>query len=395
MAETTFIFCTLLVALAGTLYTIRQTRAHFAFLCVSLVLEAGARPEGKLLFGFGLLVLLLVHWPVLRKYWPRLAILVAIAITTHLLTKTSQAGLLLYTSVVRITPSELSVAPGFSAYIAPLQADLQQRWNERPSFPRVRDRRVVSDTVARYLKETQHPDEKKGRIGLHGFCMKLAMETCLRNLPYLPALTYHKFRLVATDAPSGNLDNLWLFENQQSAFLGSPKLNFRLSKGLTGSQISNAQEYKDFLVRHYGEVPWLNMLHARWLAAENALRLPDQTFKTADWPYTYTYPGIPLYFLFGGIGLLAVCFRRGVIQPFHLAWCITMLGFFFVIMLTANVRPRFRFVFEPLWVVYIALLLDTVWTAFSARFVSGTTGSSEAPSRLLDTAAVTADSESR
>jgi hypothetical protein len=30
-------------------------------------------------------------------------------------------------------------------------------------------------------------------------------------------------------------------------------------------------------------------------------------------------------------------------------------------MLTANVRPRFRIVFEPFWFLYLALLADVAW----------------------------------
>ena len=73
------------------------------FLCAALFLEAGARPEGKLLFCFGLLLVLLVHRRELRTawYWP--AIMLAVAFGTHSMTKTSQAGLLLYTSVARLT----------------------------------------------------------------------------------------------------------------------------------------------------------------------------------------------------------------------------------------------------------------------------------------------------
>ena len=94
----------------------------------------------------------------------------------------------------------------------------------------------------------------------------------------------------------------------------------------------------------------------------NTLRLPDQKFHVP--PYLYDYPGIPLYFLLAAVGLVAVALRRGVLQPFHVAWAITMFCFFFVIMLTANVRPRFRFVFEPFWFIYIGLLLESIALLF-------------------------------
>ena len=42
------------------------------------------------------------------------------------------------------------------------------------------------------------------------------------------------------------------------------------------------------------------------------------------------------------------------------------MSFFFVIILTANVRPRFRFVFEPFWFLYLALLADSAWLGVKA-----------------------------
>jgi len=80
MAETTFLCCTVLVALAGTLYTQRQTWWRFALLNLALVLVAGARPEGKLLFGFGLLLVALAHGRDWRAGGVRVAILAAVAL---------------------------------------------------------------------------------------------------------------------------------------------------------------------------------------------------------------------------------------------------------------------------------------------------------------------------
>jgi uncharacterized membrane protein YjjP (DUF1212 family) len=77
--------------------------------------------------------------------------------------------------------------------------------------------------------------------------------------------------------------------------------------------------------------------------------------------------GLPFYFLLAAAGLVAVVLRRGTLQPFHIAWGLGLIGFFFVVVLTANVRPRFRFVFEPFWFVYLALLLETLWLLLAKR----------------------------
>lgn len=362
MAETTFVVCTLFVALAGTLYVYSPSWRRFALLATSLVLESGARPEGKLLFGFGFFLLLLVHWSELRANWRRPAILAAVALLTHIATRTSQAGLLLYTSVARLTPVELSCAPGFDPYIAPIRADLQKRWDERPQFPRVRDRKAIAEAVERYLKEDASHGKVRKQSDVNKFCLKLAKETCLRNLPNLPALALTKFRLVATESPAGVFDNAMLFDKQREAFLDNLERTTRLSEGMIGKRLNSAEEINDFVDHGYGEVPWFNRLSDTWLSVVNAWRLQDISYPNEAFPaFPYVYYGLPWYFIVAAIGAIAVMFRRGAIGRFHIAWSLTLLGFIFTIMITANVRPRFRFVFEPFWFIYIALLVDTGW----------------------------------
>ena len=369
MAETIFIFTTLLVALAGTLYALEQSRARFAFLLSALVLEAGARPEGKLLFGFGIFLVLLLHWRAWREMWPRFAAIVVLAVVTALLTKTVQTGLLLYTSVARLTPAELQCAPGFEPYIAPIRADLQRRWEERPQFPRVRDRRAISEAVEKYLDD--HPERRSStkRRSVDAFCLKLAKETCLRNFGYLPVHVYHKFRAVSNEAPSSLFDNPALFDKQREAFLDSRERVFALSRGLTGEPLQTEVELRRFIETHYGEVPWFNAWTARWLKIVNAWRFPDLRFPNPEYPSVPLFHyGVPIYFLLAAFGSIAVAFRRGTLQPFHFAWSLTLLAFFYTIILTGNVRPRFRFVFEPLWFLYIALLAECLWLTLALPF---------------------------
>ena len=368
MAESVFVFTTLLVALAGTLYTIDCTRGRFVFLLASLVLEAGARPEGKLLFGFGLFLVALLHARTWRVDWPRFAILLVVALVTVRLTKTVQTGLLLYTSVVRLTPVDLKCAPGFDPYIAPLRADLQQRWEEKPSFPRVRDRRAVAAAVERYLDD-QAANGKAAKRSVDAFCLKLAKETCLRNFGYLPVHVYHKFRIVSNEAPSLFFDNAALFDKQREAYVDSLERNLRLSRGLTGRELKDEAELQRFIDTHYCEVPWFNAWQRRWLAAVNHFRFPDRRVPNPDWPTVpLYYNGVPFYFVIAALGLFAVMLRRGALQPFHVAWGLTLLAFFYTIMLTANVRPRFRFVFEPFWFLYIALLVECASLTLTAPF---------------------------
>ncbi len=361
MAETIFVFCTALLALAGTLYAMEQTRGHFIFLCVALVLEAGARPEGKLLFGFGLFLLFLIHFRELRKWWPRIAIMAVLAFLTHLGTKTAQGGLLLYTSVVRFTPKDLKIAPGFEPYVAPLREDLQKRWDEYPQFPGVPDRKALAAAVKEYMLANGMKAGTHSKV--NEYCSKLAAETCLRNLPELPILVYHKFRYTATQPSGSFFDESELFKRQRAAFTESDGLGARLSRGLTGKRMETEAELNAFIDQNYGNVSWFNDWTTKWSDAVNHFRLKDRIYK-----YWIRYPGIPYYFLLATLGLIAITLRPGRQQPFHIAWSLALLGFFFVIMLAANVRPRFRFVFEPFWFIYALLLLDLVWSGIASLF---------------------------
>lgn len=365
MAETAFVFCTVLVACAGTLYVLDPSRWRCALLIGALFLEAGARPEGKLLFLFGFLLVALVHWRTPRIALRRLALLAAVGLVAVVVTRTSQAGLLLYTSVVKLTPAELRCAPGFEPYIAPIRDDLQQRWAAKPNFPSVRDRRTVAAAVERYLKDNPDLATVKKHRDVNAFCFKLAVETCWRNLPALPAHLVHKFRFVATESPAARLDHAALFEKQRKAYLEKTPLVMRLSRGLSGRPIASETELQQFIDSHYHEVPWFNALSDRWLATVNALRFPDEKF--ADHPrLAFVYPGVPLYFALAALGLFAAALRPGALQPFHVVWGLALVGFFIVIILTANVRPRFRFVFEPFWFIYLALLAESAWLGVKA-----------------------------
>lgn len=367
MAETIYIACTLFVAVAGTQYALRPNIARFAWLIVALFLLAGARPEGKLVFGFGLLLVFLVH----VRHWQAeksilavaLPLMALVGLASHFLNKTSQAGLLLYTSVARFTPTEFKCAPGIEPYLGPIRDDLQRRWAERPNYPAVRDRKYIAERVRDYLIEKGW-DGKPSHREVNEFCMKLASETCRRNFAKLPGHSLQKFRYVANEMPSGTFDNAFLFEKQREAWMDPIERVLPFSRKLVGRDLANAEELNRFVDTSYGEVRWFNTLAHEWLKRVNSIRLPDEIFRTKP---PYIYRGVPLYFLLGLAGLLLVMTRGGALQPLHIAWGLTLLGLFFVIMVTGNVRPRFRIVFEPFWFIYIGLLIDVIVSWFLPR----------------------------
>ena len=239
---------------------------------------------------------------------------------------------------------------------------MQTRWTEQFSFPKVRDRRAVAAAVAQYLRENPGIAKSKQHQDLNGFCLRLAMETCRRNFFALPEHAYRKFRAVAVESPAGDFDDDWLIDKQSGAFLGNVPLLAHLGQGLAGETLSNEKEIEAFMERNYRVIPWFNRLNVEWITAVNRWRFPDAQVRAVPGKSAaFTYWGVPYYFLVGAIGLVAAMLRRGELRAFHLSWGLAMIGFFYVIMLTANVRPRFRFVFEPFWFIYIALLAETAW----------------------------------
>lgn len=357
MAETAYVFTLVLVAVAGTLYGLRQSRARFAFLCVALVLLAGSRPEGKLLFGFAFLLLAMLHWRGWRVAWVRFAILLVLAAVTHLATRSGQSGLLLYTSVARMTPTELRCAPGFDPYIAPIRSELARRWQADRAFPQAADRRVVAGAVQQYLK-ARNPHAHAGHDETNEFCLKLARETCLKNVFHLPDYFYEKFRYTSREPTFAFLDRNWVFDRQKKAFHSRLTGPEGISSRITGAETTSDEAYAAFLQQHYRDIPWFNSLANTWNAAVYSIRLPDELRVTDE--RKALIRRLPALYLLGAAGLLLIMLRRGILQRFHIAWGLTLLGLFYVIILTANVRGRFRFGLEPFWYLYLALIFDSL-----------------------------------
>jgi hypothetical protein len=356
MAEALFLDCTVLVALAGTIFARLRSWGAFAFLVPVLVIEAGARPEGKLFFCFGLLLVTLVWWRSRRKLAIALGTLALVGILTHSVTKMSQAGLLLYTSVVHMTPSEMKSAPGLEPFIQPIRQEMIDRWKVHPSFPKANDRSTVAHAVGAYLESLDGRRRRNREV--NEFCSRLAAETCRRNLARLPMHAFHKFRYYAIDMTSSDFNQFWLWDKQLDAYEGDMKLVSKVSRGLFGWEMTSVEEVRAFVKTNFDptRLAWFNQLHRNWHRAITHFRLPDTRYPG------YIERGIPIYFIAGALGVLALAMRPGKLWPFHFSWAGMILGLLFVIVLTANVKARFRFVFEPFIYLYILALIDCAWS---------------------------------
>ncbi len=363
MAESLYAFCTVLLACAGTLYALNPSIQRFGFLSAALLLESGARPEGKLLFGSALLLLVLIHW----RQWPllrtRIALMLALALVSHLMTRTEQGGLLLYTSVARMTPVAPRCAPGIEPYIADLRTQLQARWEIEHRFPGANSRREVTSALKRYLAETGQKHRSVEKL-----CAQLASETCRSNWKTLPQWFTDKLRHTANEAPSGRMDEVWLIQKQGEALASDLPRIERLAPYVLGESLTEPGQIERFVSAHYTPVPWVDALMDGWNAVGNALRLPQERFFNGT--ETLIVPGVPIYFLLAALGLFLAALRPSPLRSFHIAWGLGLAGLFAVIILTANVKPRFRFVFEPFYPIYIALVLESLWLLAPRRGAS-------------------------
>jgi hypothetical protein len=219
------------------------------------------------------------------------------------------------------------------------------------------------------------------------FCQRLAIEAAL-NKPYLlPVIALNKF-LVATEyPPSGDFGNMWMREKQLESTTYKEWM-VRLMPRLAGPRLTSEPDVaamlkneraadknsdlfarvkvdvKDFVQEEY-PVQGPGNLFQRMQDAWSAL-----TLGAPIHPQQYgerTVPGIPLFFVLAGAGMIAGIARPGPLMRLHLAWVATLAFLFMVVMLTGVMNSRYRFVFEPFCLLYIFNLLDKVAGLFIRR----------------------------
>ena len=133
MGESEFLNACLFLALAGTLWARRPSRPRFAMLLAALVCTAGARPEGRLFFLFGVLLVVIVSWPRWRSMAKGIGAIALVAVLGSLLVRASTAPQLLYASLIQLTPDHSRLLPGVEPYILPLRDQVRAEFEGRPA----------------------------------------------------------------------------------------------------------------------------------------------------------------------------------------------------------------------------------------------------------------------
>lgn len=381
MSESGFVFCAVTLALAGTGFVVRPSWWTFGGVLAAMFFVAAARPEGNLLLGTGVLLPIFVYW----GRWREAALHASAAILLMLgmlsITKVSHSGLLLYSSVVHLTPDTPRTVPGLGPYIQPLRDRMRERRAQAVSHDVVRTAKRISEVLIAYAAAnprlldgvvppksrrggTSAEPDLRGGTRMSDLCRKLAVECMLAHPWQLPVLAVHKFLATIRQDSGGVFADYPFHAKQAKSLLGKPEIAAVIGPGLLGSPLETPGQAEAFVDAHYpiGPVAWFNSLEAAWLAGVNYLHLPDIPYSP-----TFVLPGLPIYYLLALLGGLAALAGPAELRPLQWAFLPVLGAMWFLVTLTAEVIPRHRFVLEPFWLLYSFNLLDAGLRLFTGR----------------------------
>jgi hypothetical protein len=324
-----------------------------------------------------------VEWRRWRQAVAKCGAAVALMLVMLSITKTSHSGLLLYASLVHLTPDNPRTTPGLGPYIQPLRDRMRARRAQEISNDVVRTAKRISAVLIDYA--TAHPhalsDLQPAQTGPRGeeadagdpaaeaeldlrtgtnmsaLCRRLAMECALAHPWQLPRLAIDKFLAPINEDSGGVFTDYPFHAKQAKSLIGKPKIAAALGPGLIGLPLDSPLQAQAFVNGHYrlDRVAWFNTLEAGWQKAVTYLHLPPSAYSP-----TYSLPGLPLYYLGALAGALIALFRPARLRPFQWAFLPVLGAMWFLVMLTAAVIPRHRFVLEPFWLLYLFGLLDAL-----------------------------------
>jgi hypothetical protein len=349
LAETFAIFGIVFVALTATAFARSPSRYTFGLLLLALLFMAGARPEGRLFGLFALVLVIRVLWGRWRPFRIAVPIIFAWTILLFAITRTGQSGVLLFTSVLQLTPDHLVVSPGIAETVRPLAERTRADWrgDEPPKLVRIRKELQATLAVIGV-----RPDPIAKRAGL---------ETALRNLPALPDLALRKFVIAHRELPCGDFDTYPIAGQLDALTDGGEDLHdLRYADLLWGRKLATPEAAQAFLAATYHPLPgnFLTRFLTAWesfsVGSIAPISLPGSRAAGV------AIHGLPWLYTAALLGLLCLAFRDRTPLNFHQLWGAFLLGLFLVIMVTANIRARFRVLFEPFWILYALAVLDTV-----------------------------------
>jgi hypothetical protein len=359
LAEADYIFCVIWLALAGTIFVRWPGWPSFGFLLAALLFTAGARPEGRLFLAFGVAVVVLVYARQWRTELPKLATLVLFCAATLLITRTAQGGILLYASLLHLAPDHSGVAPD----LAPCVEALRDRVRGTRARQVSEDVVWVEKRLVEQITTCYAPGHPAARLGtaekpntrqINALCLRLALEIARQHPWALVTIVGDRF-LARIDADSGGkLFHHELQDFQDRAFERGLSRNPVLGMGLAGVPLLTEDQTTAFVAAHFAEsrVAWYNAWEHAWMAAIGWLRLPGHVYSAE-----YSLPGLPLFYVGGMIGaMLSLFLTRPKERLFQWTFLPVLAGVWFTVTLTGALVPRYRFVLEPFWLLYLCFI---------------------------------------
>ncbi len=265
LAETWAVTGVLLVALAGTAFARMPCRYTFAMLLGATLFMAGARPEGRLFALFALALVIRVLWGNLRAL--RVAAPVMLVWTSALfaLTRTSQSGLLLLTSVLHLSPERLTFSPGVAEALAPLAAEARAEWTGPDAPKLVPLRKAISDRIIDFQAGVPPAPGREARE--RHLRARRSRDRGAQPTP-LPALAVEKFVIAHRELPGGDFD-AYPLAGQIDALYGNgeEQKNVRYARLLWGRAFDDEADARAFLQNTYRPMPTLTRWLENWVAA--------------------------------------------------------------------------------------------------------------------------------
>lgn len=368
MGEAQFLFFTLLLVFAGTLFALRPTTKRFVWFIVSMLLVFGTRLESKTYILFVLALVVLALW----KRWKRLVLSLAVTVGCYLVAfqvgGDRDVSGLVYASIIRFAPTTSASTPDVMPAINEIRERARHFSVDYPAKT-VRLQKAINHTVDDFV--APRVKTKRKQAAESG---KIVRSLCLETLKAEPVKTlmepWLKFRLAIDAWSSYCWDKKSLWERQHGALIGKEWMTTRLSRGLTGQALT-LEQIPEWIKEHYSaeRVAWFTRYQRNWNKQLIHFRTADYPMKDRRWVHDffggingwlYRFPGMPYFYILGFLGMFAAMLRPPRLRIVHLAWVATVLGGLYVCSMVGVTNGRFRFVYEPFFLLYFFFLFDCV-----------------------------------
>jgi hypothetical protein len=368
MGESEFLFALIFLALAGTLWARRQSRARFILFLAALVCAAGARPEGRLFFAFGIGLAVIVLWRQWRRLVLAIAAMLGVMAVGALLVRQSTAPQLLYASVIQLAPDHSRLVPGIDPYIIPLRDQVRLQSSGDP-LQLVKVSKEIRDAIDPYLW-TKATDSHVYYKVLNRTLRNLCLDALLAHPVQALGIPLEKFRLAVDSWSAYQFNAIGLQRDQVEAYeAGKDKAMFSdLECGLTGQALDDAG-MRAFIAAHYdpARVAWLGRMQGAWNGALVWWRTTDVPSRHQRWVHDFAggvpgglevMPGVPWFYPLAVLGMLVAMVWPGPARRVHLAWAPVMMAVWYAATFVGVTNARYRFAYEPFCFVYLLLLVD-------------------------------------